>query len=134
MHTCTMHAVIESEHDNHDNSHSLNTHNSPENCRSFYFSSVYVAQVAIAAAHKKRLRRPRTAVKGIHDFVQLQGNDERVRSANATWQGFRRNFSRPGSTDERRTARDDPPDSRAIEKNDSDSKVGGCCCPPLVPV
>ena len=69
-------------------------------------------------------------MKGIHDFVQLQGSDERVRSANTAWQGFQRNFSRPGSTDERRTARDAPPGSRATEKNDSNSKVGGCCCPP----
>ena len=69
-------------------------------------------------------------MKGIHDFVQLQGSDERVRSANAAWQGFRHNFSRSGSADEWRAVRDAPLGSRATEKNDSDSKVGGCCCPP----
>ena len=69
-------------------------------------------------------------MKGIHNFLQLQGSDERVRSANAAWQGFRRNFSCLGFADEQRTARDAPPGSRATEKNDSDCKVGGCCCPP----
>ena len=69
-------------------------------------------------------------MEGIHDFVELQGSDEIVRSANATTQGFHRNFSRSGSAKERRTAGDAPRGSRARENNDSESKVGGCWWPP----
>ena len=55
---------------------------------------LYVAHVVTAAAHEKSLRRPRTAVEAIHDFVELQGSDDTVRSTNAATQGFRHNFSR----------------------------------------
>ena len=93
MHTCTMHAVIESGRDNQDNSQSPNKQNSPKNSRYFDFSSLYIAHVVTVAAHEKSLRRPRTAVEAIHDFVDLQGSDDTVRSANAATQGFQRNFS-----------------------------------------
>ena len=50
----------------------------------------------LIASRKRRLRlrRPRTAVEAIHDFLDLQGSDDTVCSANAATQGFRRNFSR----------------------------------------
>ena len=73
-------------------------------------------------------------MEGIHDFVELQGSDEIVRSANAATQGFRRNFSRPGSVKERRTAGDAPQGSTATENNDSESKVDSSWWPPSVPV
>ena len=53
-----------------------------------------------------------------------------MRSANAATQGFRRNFSRPGSAEEQRTAGDALRGSRATENNDSESKVGGYWWPP----
>ena len=69
-------------------------------------------------------------MEGIHDFVELQGSDKTVPSANATTQVFRRNFTRSGSAEERRTAGDAPRGSRATENNDSESKVGGSWWPP----
>ena len=73
-------------------------------------------------------------MEGIHDFVELQGSDETVRSANAATQGFRRNFSRLGSAEERRTVGDATRGSTATENNDSESKVDGSWWPPSVPV
>ena len=68
-------------------------------------------------------------MEGIHDFVELQGSDETLHSSNAATQGFRSNFSCPGSTEERRIADNAPQGSRAIENNDSESKVGGSWWP-----
>ena len=64
-------------------------------------------------------------MEGILDFVEVQGNDKTLRSANVATQGFRRNFSRPGSAEERRTAGDAPQGSTRTGNNDSESKVDG---------
>ena len=73
-------------------------------------------------------------MEGIDEFVELQGSDKTVRSANAATQGFRRNFSHPGCAEVWRSEGDASRGSGATENNDSDSKVTDCWWPRKVPV
>ena len=66
--------------------------------------------------------------------MELQVSDDTVRSANAATQGFRCNFSRPGSAKQCRTEGDAPRCSGATENNDDNRKVAGCWWPHSLPV
>ena len=68
-------------------------------------------------------------MEGIHDFVELQGCAEIVRTAKAATSRFRCDYYRPGSADVRGTEGKAPPGFPVKEKKDYDSMVVGFQCP-----
>ena len=67
-------------------------------------------------------------MKGIHDFLELQGCVETMQAAKAATSRFCCDYCRLGSADVRRTEGEAPPASPAKEKKDYDNMVAGFRC------